>query len=273
MKPAARFLLAAGITLLALAGAGYWRWRVAWRVPGPDSRVSIPVFVLHRVLPGEATEYIISPDRLKKLVRELNRRGFTPVSLGQLHAALHDRGPLPRKPAMITFDDAYLDMYVHALPVLRKHGWPAVFFAPTGKMSDPPAERVVWGDGPDPRAMQWPELIALKEAGMEIGSHAWTHINLAKALPETVNAELETSRREIAERIGVAPMALAYPGGRHSREVRRAAAEAGYRLGFLSGGGPIPLGVEDLYALPRVHVPGYADPAAIVSALPENVWR
>ena len=259
--------------LLAAGGWAAWRARTAWRSPGPGSRVTIPVFVLHRVLPGEATEYIISPDRLEKLVRELNRRGFKPISLAQLDAALRDRGPLPRKPAMITFDDAYLDMYVHALPVLRKHGWPAVFFAPTGKITDPPAGRVVWGDGPDPQAMQWPELIALKKAGMEIGSHAGTHINLAKALPETVRAELETSRSAIAERLGVAPVALAYPGGRQNREVRRAAAEAGYRLAFLSGGGPIPPGVEDLYALPRVHVPGYAEPAAIVSALPENVWR
>ena len=57
---------------------------------------------------------------------------------------------------------------------------------PTGKITDPPAARGEWGDGPDPKAMQWPEIIAMKQAGMEIGSHAWTHINLAKAEPETV---------------------------------------------------------------------------------------
>ncbi|MBP7830797.1 MAG: polysaccharide deacetylase family protein [Kiritimatiellae bacterium] len=273
MKKTARFLLTAGVTLLALGGVGYWRLHVAWRVPGPGSRIVIPVFALHRVVPGEATEYVMSPGHLDKLLRELDKRGYMPVSLDQLEAALRRGGPLPRKPAMLTFDDAYLDMYEHALPVLKKRGWPAVFFVPTGKITSPPAERVVWGDGPDPKAMQWPEVQAMKKAGMEIGSHAWTHINLVKALPETVKAELETSRRMLAEQLGAEPIALAYPGGRHNREVRRAAAEAGYRLAFLSGGGPIPLGIDDLSALPRVHVPGYVDPGAIVRSLPGNEWR
>lgn len=273
MKTPRTFILAIVMLALAVGAAAFWRNLRAWRVPGPGRRIVIPVFVLHRVLPGEATEYIISPERLDDLLRELNERHFIPISLDQLNAALREHGPLPKKPAMITFDDAYLDMYVHALPVLQRRGWPAVFFVPTGRITEPPAERVEWGDGPDPKAMQWPEIMALKKAGMEIGSHAWTHINLAKADPETVKTELAESRRMLAEKLGRSPLALAYPGGRHSREVRQATAEAGYQLGFLSGGGPLPLGIEDLYALPRMHVPGYVDAGAIVRSIPANEWR
>lgn len=263
-----------GLLLVLLAGAVARRAsRAVWRVPKAGSTMVIPVFALHRVLPGEASEYIMGPEHLDALIDELQRRGFTPISVAQLRAGLRREGPLPRRPAMLTFDDAYLDNYVHALPVLKKRRWPAVFFVPVGKITDPPAARTAWGDGPEPVAMQWPEIIALKEAGMEIGSHALQHINLAKADPEAVETELVESRRILAERIGVAPLALSYPGGRHSREVRQAAAAAGYGLAFLSGGGPIPLNIEDLYALPRVHVPGYVDARAIVRAIPENVPR
>lgn len=273
MKIKRRLWEMAVVLLLVAGAAAFWRSRTAWRRPGEGSRIVIPVFVLHRVLPGEATEYIISPEKLDALLDELNRRRFTPVSLGALNQALRRKGPLPRRPALVTFDDAYLDLYRHALPVLQKHKWPAVFFVPAGKINDSPADRVQWGDGPDPVAMQWLELLELKKAGMEIGSHALNHVNLAKADPETARLELMESRRILGERLGEQPIALAYPGGRHSREVRQAAAEAGYQLAFLSGGGPVRLPAQDLYALPRVHVAGYADPRAIVRSIPENEWR
>jgi len=39
---------------------------------------------------------------------------------------------LPEKAALITFDDCYLNSFENAVPVLKKHGVPAVFFIPTG---------------------------------------------------------------------------------------------------------------------------------------------
>ena len=269
-----RQCIQAGLAALVLLGlCSCERVRHRWRRPGPEDRVFIPVFALHRVVPGQATEYVMSPERLEELLLGLKKRRFTPISLAQLDAALRSGGRLPKRPALLTFDDAYLDNHEHALPVLRRHRWPAVFFVPVGKITDPPAERVSWGDGPDPVAMQWPEVLAMKQAGMEIGSHAYHHVNLAKAEPDVVREELEESRRMLTERVGAAPLALAYPGGRHHAEVRAAAETAGYRLGFLSGGGPIPMGIKDMFALPRVHVPGYVDAEAVLNSLPRNEWR
>lgn len=266
----AALLVAAACGLLA-AGLAL-RMRSAWRKPGEGSRIVIPVFVLHRVVPGQATEYIMSPEHLDALLDELKKRRFTPISLDDLNRALREGGPLPRRPAMLTFDDTYLDNYTHALPILRRHGWPAIFFVPTGKITDPPGERVAWGDGPDPVAMQWPEVLAMQQAGMELGSHALNHINLARAELPTVVSELTDSRRILAERLGRPPLALAYPGGRQNEAVRQAAAEAGYALAFLSSGGPIPLSTTNFYALPRVHVPGHRNPRAYVRSIPENEW-
>lgn len=53
------------------------------------------------------------------------------VSLDQVCDALDRNIELPPSAALVTFDDATQDHYSRALPVLRKHGIPAVFFVST----------------------------------------------------------------------------------------------------------------------------------------------
>lgn len=263
-------LLAVGLIVWAVLDGRAQRWRV----PGPDSRIVVPVFVLHRVLPDHESEYIISTKRLTRLLRELSRRNFTPITLIDLELALTQNGPLPRRPAVLSFDDAYRDNYVHALPILQKYGWTATFFVPCGKTSLDPAGRVTWGNGPEPLGMTWDEVLEMREAGMEIGSHCVDHVNLKKCEPATLTAELVESRRTLERVLNEPVPFLAYPGGRQNAAVRQAAGAAGYRLAFLSSGGPIDLqGPHDLLRLPRVHVPGYVSMAGLVSSIPECLWR
>lgn len=244
-----------------------------WRVPGPNSRIVVPVFVLHRVMPGEKSEYIMTPEHLERLLGALRQGRFTGITPAQLEDALLRHGPLPPRPAMITFDDAYRDNYVYALPLLKRHGWKAVFFVPTGKMSDSPDTRVAWGDGPEAVGMTWDEVRALKEAGMDIGSHCIEHLNLRKVDEPTLRTELEQSRRTLEDKLGIRVTALAYPGGRQNEQVRAFAQKAGYTMAFLSSGGPIELPPEDLFRLPRVHVPGQVSPEDVVAEIPGCEWK
>lgn len=57
------------------------------------------------------------------------------ISLDDLIEYLINRIPLPPYPALITFDDGYLDNYTNALPVLRKHDLPAIIFLTSGYIS------------------------------------------------------------------------------------------------------------------------------------------
>jgi peptidoglycan/xylan/chitin deacetylase (PgdA/CDA1 family) len=72
----------------------------------------------------------------------LLRRHFNLIGLEDLLRFLAGR-PLPKNPAIISFDDGYRDCFDRALPVLEKHGAKAVFFIPTSYLSE---RRVFWWD-------------------------------------------------------------------------------------------------------------------------------
>lgn len=64
-------------------------------------------------------------------VRELSRR-CVPVSQDDLADALATGRPLPDRAVLVTFDDGYASQFRLALPVLVRHGVPAVFYPTVG---------------------------------------------------------------------------------------------------------------------------------------------
>lgn len=70
--------------------------------------------------------------------------GWTPLSLADVLAARRG-APLPRRGVLVTIDDAYADTAVHAWPILRAAGVPAVLFVPTG-FPDEPTRSFWWDD-------------------------------------------------------------------------------------------------------------------------------
>jgi glycosyltransferase involved in cell wall biosynthesis len=92
----------------------------------------------------------------------------------------------------------------------------------------------LWGATPDAEeldVMGWDELVSLRDAGWEIGSHTRTHPRLTELDDAELAAELEGSRAELSERLGAPPAAIAYPYGDVDDRVAAAARAAGYRAG------------------------------------------
>lgn len=53
------------------------------------------------------------------------------VALGELVQCLIENRPFPERAVAITFDDGYRDNFVHALPTLRRYGFPAAVYVTT----------------------------------------------------------------------------------------------------------------------------------------------
>jgi peptidoglycan/xylan/chitin deacetylase (PgdA/CDA1 family) len=91
--------------------------------------------------------------------------------------------------------------------------------------------------------------------GITVGSHTWSHANLASLSAVEVVIELERSRDWLRAEFGKNAIDwLAYPYGLDSREAHRAAADAGYRGALrIVGGWHRPSDVSP-FARPRLNV-------------------
>lgn len=107
----------------------------------------LPVLTFHRVhapRPGYLFDDGVidaSPTAFEQQIATL-RRYFDPVSLADVLRFV-DGGALPNNPVLVTFDDGYLDNHDVALPILQRHGVPAVFFIATHYIEE---RRTFWWD-------------------------------------------------------------------------------------------------------------------------------
>ena len=107
------------------------------------ARADVPVLCWHQIRAATARDsatdrtYIVSPKTLAAQLAALDRAGYHAVTGQALvaHVALGKR--LPRKPVLLTFDDASAGQYTRALPLLRRHHFVATFFVMTVVLDKP----------------------------------------------------------------------------------------------------------------------------------------
>lgn len=197
----------------------------------------------------------------------------------------------------ITFDDAYRGAIVEGVHELAKRNLPATIFVAPGRLNghvfwwDALAhESRILDDGlrehalralggSDERVRAWAastyllssdalpayartatvaELrVAVGTPGITVGSHSWSHANLASLGAADVALELGRSRDWLrAEFGGKAIPWVAYPYGLDSEEVLKAAAQASFAGGLRIGGGWHRAADTFAFARPRLSIPG-----------------
>ena len=157
---------------------------------------------------------------------------------------------LPDGGVLVTIDDGYRSTFEIARPILERHRIPAVAFVTAGLMG-----RHVPGDH-EP-FMSWEQVRGLLDAGLSVGSHAYTHSSFGQMSAEEAYDEGKRSRETLERELGRPVTAFAYPFGtaaHHSAvSARVLAEECGYRMLFLSEHGPIGVG-SDPRLLKRVKI-------------------
>lgn len=176
-------------------------------------------------------------------MEHLGRLGYTPVSLEAVRDHYADGVPLPPRAVLITFDDGYRDNLVNALPILRRHGYPAVVFVPIGFLDDGrplPHEEPLRGLGVRNDTVGWDELAELEAGGIRVESHGISHRPLTELDPAEATREIALSKLRLEERLGHEVAAFAFVKGsladfrpEHASLVQ----QAGYELAFTSVSG------------------------------------
>lgn len=94
------------------------------------------IFTLHRVLPEPVADFApnsilqVTPDFLDAMIVKVRDLGFDTVSMDEAVRRLKSDKP-ERRFVVFTFDDAYRDNLIHALPILRTRKCPFTLYVPT----------------------------------------------------------------------------------------------------------------------------------------------
>jgi peptidoglycan/xylan/chitin deacetylase (PgdA/CDA1 family) len=212
----------------AAVAAGGW-------MSSPDPSTRRVVFCYHSVHPHRRP-LATTPDLFARHI-EWMKQHCRIVSLTDL---VTDTSPNQSgKPmATITFDDGYEDNHSYALPILARQGVPATFFVTAGFIEQDSVVVARFhhlaGGAEHAVPLAWTQVRELCASGMGVGSHTYSHPNLARLSPSAVRDELVKSRDIICDRVGGAVDLFAYPFGKprvHFTSLTAAAVRAaGHRI-------------------------------------------
>jgi glycosyltransferase involved in cell wall biosynthesis/peptidoglycan/xylan/chitin deacetylase (PgdA/CDA1 family) len=238
---------------MSALGAGSWL-----RDGGLRLRDTPPILMYHGVaaVPEDPNLLFVTPERFAEQMAWLARQGLRGVGIGALVAAM--RAGRQRGLVGITFDDGYASVLENALPVLRRHGFGATAYIITDRIGGTNE----WDEGPGWPLMTADQVRELAGAGIEIGSHAATHMRLAGATPEQLAAEVSGSRASLTALLGTEIRGFAYPYGSMDAAARQAVRDAGYEHACAVAASLPEIG---LMALPRIYV-GQRDDAKRLAA-------
>jgi len=212
-----------------------------------DGSRALVVLMYHKVNDEPENSVRIPVSLFDEQMAQLTDLGYQPVSLDDVLAYYVDGRPLPPRAVLITFDDAYRDNLLNAVPVLRKHRYPAVLFVPIGYLDGTrplPHDEHLASRGLVNPTLGWEELAELESGGIRVESHGIGHRPLADLEVDEAAREIALSKLRLEERLGRPVRAFAYVKGSeaHYRPVHLSLLrQAGYDLAFTSisgGNGP-----------------------------------
>ncbi len=97
--------------------------------------------------------------------------------------------------------------------------------------------------------MDWKDLSKLRDCGMEIGSHSWSHAVLDSIEEKGYNREILDSKKILGEKVGIKVEWFCYPCGRYNLKVIEALKRHGYKYAVTTELGE---SSQDNYLLKRI---------------------
>ncbi len=216
--------------------------------------MSLKILMYHNVSIPPKEAYLKSlytkPSLFEKQIKLLKILGYKTLDLKGLSSFLQSK--INGRFVMFSFDDAYVDIFENALPILKKYGFGAIIFVPAGLVG----EYNKWDYHVvkvKKQIASWSDIeYALKE-GFEIGSHTITHPVLTKLDVKSQKREIEHSKKLLEDKLGIEINSICYPYGNYDKSVLNITKDSGYSFGFSVDMGKI-RAFDNPYKLKRIHM-------------------
>jgi len=199
--------------------------KVTAEVPKPLSlppkeereNTTIPILMYHLVddEAGSLEGLYLRTSEFEEHLQYFKDNNFTPITMRDLAAYWEGTKALPEKPIVLTFDDSSVTVYNNAYPLMKKHGFVSTQFVISSHL----------GNGGVMTEDQVKEMAA---AGHEIGSHSYSHLDLANASESTLEQEVLQSKKDLEALVGQPVVSFCYPAGKFSTTVQNYLEKSGY---------------------------------------------
>jgi peptidoglycan/xylan/chitin deacetylase (PgdA/CDA1 family) len=214
--------------------------------PGVGAPAYVPILMYHyiRFVDPAIDElgYNLSttPDDFTQQLAWLHEQGYTAVSMTIVQQCLRGEIACPPNPIALTFDDGYEDAYSTTLPIMQRFGMRGTFYIVNSFVGQP-------------GYMNWEQLAAMRDAGMEIGAHTISHLNLTSLDQATAAYEISQSKAELDSHLGINVTSFCYPAGFYDSNIEALVQAAGYTNATTTRWDS---DYSDVLALPRRRVAG-----------------
>lgn len=210
--------------------------------PAREEGIVLPIIMYHSILRDNARtgQYVITPARLEQDMLYLRERGYTTVGVNDLIEYVYNGVPLPEKPVMLTFDDAYYNNLTYLEPLLIEYDMKAVVSA-VGSYAQQYSQS---GDkNPSYAYLSWEDLKELNERGyIEIQNHSYDmHKNSGRlgagrkqgesleVYSQALSDDVMRMDKNLREKCGISALCFTYPFGKISRESEDILRELGFK--------------------------------------------
>lgn len=202
------------------------------RQAAEGKRIALMLHSISEPLSPAEASYYLSPKRFRRFMRHFRARGYSSATL---KSWLNNE--VPQKHVLLTFDDAYDDLYEELLPLVIEHRLRPVVYLVAGSIGG----SNIWDQGDRIRVRSLLTLSQIREMqkyGVEFGSHSLTHSWLPAVPDNQLRRETHDSRLRLEDLLGTEVVSFAYPHGGVDQRVRSAVVAAGYKLAFTTQPGP-----------------------------------
>jgi len=189
----------------------------------------------------------VSPEVFSSQLDYLVSDNYQTISLRQMRDGFSGSYKIDatKKPIVITFDDGYDDAYSQAFPALKKHNMIGVFYIISGQIGQ--SER-----------MTNDQIVALDKAGMIIGSHTVSHLDISALNATQLKTQLLDSKNMLEQLLGHPIFDFCYPAGKYNQNDIDELKSLGYASATTTKSGTAD-SKSDLFQLPRLRIQNNTD--------------
>jgi len=218
--------------------------------------MSCVIYTCHNVIPlaaGKEERGTVDLNTFLHQLRWLKRLGVRFIPMRDLQAWLQGQKGIPRRSAVLTFDDALISIAEHVFPYLKQQAIPITIFVIAGLIGRE-SHYSTHPSAPRRRHLDHAQLKMMLNTGLvEIGAHGYHHVNLTKVDNDKLRQELHYAKDLLEESFEVKVYYFAYPWGNTNAAVTQKVKEAGYQLAFTTQKKKLTSKNIDRLCIPRVN--------------------